>query len=114
MKKFIASSMQSGSQPLPILNRIDEKKALRLVEYKFGEANAASFVDAMNTLVPEKLKKLTLISNAISDKSIAEIFKRLTENEDGGLTSIAILNNDIGRETLRALEQFYLDAPMNK
>jgi len=101
----------SGSQPLPILNRIDDKLALRLIQYKFGEANAASLAEAMNKIVPEKLKKLTLIDNALADRSIAEIFVQLTKNEDGGLTSITIASNDIGRDTLRALQQFYLWAP---
>ena len=65
----------------------------------------------MGELVPEKLRKLTLIDNSLADKSIAEIFDNLTQNENGGLVGITIINNDIGRDTLRELSRFYVEAP---
>ena len=92
--------MQSGNTPLPILNRIDDKGIMCLVNYKVGDGNAKSFAETLEELVPAKLKKLTLIDNAISDKSLALILNHLTLNQKGGLAHLSIVGNDIGKMTL--------------
>ena len=35
-KKFISIAISHGSQPLPILNNVDDKDALRLLNYTFN------------------------------------------------------------------------------
>ena len=112
MKKFIANAIYNGcSQPMPILNKINDDRALYLCDYKLDEGNASSFANAITVLVPEKLKKLTLSQNTIPDKYLSELFVNLAMIQAGTLSNITIINNDMGDQTLIALAEYISTCP---
>lgn len=70
---------------MPILNTLDEKKTLSLVNYIINEANAIALANSFDLVVPDLLVKLILISNSLSDKSIAYFVTQLEKNQNGCL-----------------------------
>ena len=70
---------------MPILNAIDHKKALHLINYKLNAANAMALAGTFEQLIPDRLNKLILIENSLNDPSIAYMFKKLRSNPNGTL-----------------------------
>ena len=79
MNEYVSSSIAKGSQPLPILNRITPEKEMMLLNYKMNSSNSESFGDALKSLIPLKLIKLTLYDNNLNDRTIASIFNSLSQ-----------------------------------
>ena len=101
MEGFISTSYIKGNQPLPILNRINDKKTLYVINYQLNMANATSFAESLEFIVPEKLQKLILIENNLNDYSISRFFHYLTMNDkNSGLTKICIIFNEFGKESI--------------
>lgn len=79
LKQYIEDIVANGEQPLPILNRINEKKnELILLNYRLNESNAKSFATVMKDLVPGTLKKLVLIDNNLRDDHLRTLFESLS------------------------------------
>ena len=79
MNEYVSSSLAKGSQPLPIFNRITPDKELMLLNYKINASNSDSFGDALRSLIPVKLRKLTLYDNNLNDRTISSIFNSLSQ-----------------------------------
>jgi hypothetical protein len=62
-----------------------------LMGYKMNGSNADSFADALQTLVPETLRKMAMIDNDLADEQIARMFKSLGSNQLGGLSSLCLI-----------------------
>jgi hypothetical protein len=72
---YVQNSMAKGHQPLPILNRINEETGeMLLMHYKMNASNADSFADALKSIVPQTMKKMALIDNALTDQQISRMF----------------------------------------
>ena len=60
-------------------------------------------------LVPDKLQKLALVENGLKDEIMGHLFKDLSKNLYGGLSSIVIVKNEVGDQTLSDLvNQFFI------
>ena len=107
VSNYIKASLAKGEQPLPILTRITAEGELFLLNYKLNAGNSESFSEALSTLVPETLKKVTLMDNGLTDKDVANVFAALGECRGGGLASFSLLQNCIGNEAVGKLARKY-------
>ena len=98
---------------MPILNRITDNGEIFLINYKINDANAEAFADSTIKTVPNYLKKIILIDNALSEEVLAYFFEKLGEREDDqefdkGLVSLTCVFNDLGQEAFDSLKDNYL------
>ena len=66
-KRYVDRVIEAGGTPLPVMNRINEKGELFLLQYKLYEKNINSLAICMDMLVPRYLRKLYLVENQMSD-----------------------------------------------
>ena len=110
VKEYAQSSIAKGEQPLPILNRITDEGELMLLNYKLSAGNSESFGDALKSLIPHKLTKLTLFDNNLTDRTISSIFYTLSTIENGGLSTFALIQNQIGNEAVESLADDFFES----
>jgi hypothetical protein len=79
-----------------------------LMNYKMNASNAESFADALKSIVPGTLKKMAMIDNHLTDDQISRMFKSLGSNQLGGLSSLCLMKNEMGNETIQSLAHSFL------
>lgn len=98
---------------MPILNRITDAGEIFLLNYKMNDANAEAFADSTIKTVPQYLRKIILIDNALTEETLAYIFEKLGQREEGkefdkGLVSLTCVLNDLGQEAFDSLQENFL------
>ena len=110
LNNYLHHSLTKFSQPLPLLNKINERKEMFLLNYKINFSNQESFGRSIAALIPDMLKKLYLIDNNLSDSCLASLFEALAKCKDGGLSSLYIINNSLGSCSADALANQFLSS----
>ena len=64
------------------MNRITENGEIFLINYKMNDANAEAFSDSTIKTVPNHLRKIVLIDNALSEGTLAYFFEKLGQREN--------------------------------
>lgn len=103
VNEYVANSIAKGEQPLPILNRISEKGEMLLLNYQMNASNAESFGEALHSLIPDRLQRLTLMANKLSDRNVASIFRAMGACDSGGLSSFSLMHNELGSSAIESL-----------
>jgi len=106
--EFVKEAMESNSIPLPILNRILPDGSLTLINYGLNDSNIQSFSQSMLKVIPDKLTKLFLVNNSISDMNLDHMISRLRQTE--GLTVLVIVKNSVGPVTATKLGKGYIQS----
>lgn len=99
---------------MPLLNKISEKGEMYLLNYKINSNSQGSFGGAVAALIPDMLKKLYLMDNNLTDSSVASMFQALSACQEGGLSSLSIINNQLGNLAISALTESFLTSSTAK
>ena len=64
-----------------------------MLNYKMNSSNSESFSGSLSNLIPDKILKLTLMENNLTDQTVSSIFDALSAIENGGLVSFSLIKN---------------------
>lgn len=98
VNEYIAQSLNTMHQPLPILQKITPDLSFPLINYHLNHSNVESLAHIFPKIIPKKIRKLYLVNNGLQDKHLKRIVKSLFKTD--GLKSLVIIRNGIGQSVL--------------